>query len=489
MSSKDETHNSPSLLERESTGGDIASGGLSFQEAIVLSYLPMWLAKNSFASFSYEMMGDSEAKFFTPECEVIELYEMKEQTVTPNLFWNEIDRFRRLDEGCPDTYRHFYFMCTGLSTKLRPLENMLQRIRGANPLENEPFYPRQAAVPVNSERAFVEKVINLKKDKETAQFILNRVTIKSELGGYTDRAKALFLDNFRKHFPEYDELSGRELDQVYGRVIELVRANRAKTITRRQLVHAIRKVEHPERLPPLQPVELHTSHNPNIPYHGKGILMEWNDFFAGDKRIYPEPKRWNGELLQGLERTLDWILTNHLCHHILLSGHRCLSANLAVGAVFSAVSGTVVIIDQRGTMWATDAHAGPETPGYNMERTFSEGTGTHLVVSVGIMRRIGDQVNAALSVQGLDDAPHLRLHGEEAIISADHANRVVGIIKRFLAETIQTTHSKDVDLFYAGPATLAVFLGHRLNAVTPIHCYEWVGEGRYVPTCTLFRSG
>jgi SMODS-associated and fused to various effectors sensor domain len=35
----------------------------------------------------------------------------------------------------------------------------------------------------------------------------------------------------------------------------------------------------------------------------------------------------------------------------------------------------------------------------------------------------------------------------------------------------------------AGPAFLALLLGHRINATAPIQSYEWVGSGKYVPTC------
>jgi CBASS immunity sensor of nucleotide second messenger signals len=42
------------------------------------------------------------------------------------------------------------------------------------------------------------------------------------------------------------------------------------------------------------------------------------------------------------------------------------------------------------------------------------------------------------------------------------------------------------DLFFAGPAFLALFLGHRLNATARVQCYERVESGDYVPACLLF---
>ncbi|MBI4640000.1 MAG: SAVED domain-containing protein [Candidatus Tectomicrobia bacterium] len=52
--------------------------------------------------------------------------------------------------------------------------------------------------------------------------------------------------------------------------------------------------------------------------------------------------------------------------------------------------------------------------------------------------------------------------------------------------TLSSTGSKQIDLFFAGPASLALFLGHRLNATAPIQCYEHVSTGHYIATCRLF---
>ena len=49
------------------------------------------------------------------------------------------------------------------------------------------------------------------------------------------------------------------------------------------------------------------------------------------------------------------------------------------------------------------------------------------------------------------------------------------------------TSAKSVDLFLAGPAPLALVLGHRMNAVAPARCYEWVQAGQYTSSCELGR--
>ena len=56
----------PSLLEAESRGGDVNERGKMFESAVILSYIPRWMAMEGFTSMLREGMGDVEAKFFVP---------------------------------------------------------------------------------------------------------------------------------------------------------------------------------------------------------------------------------------------------------------------------------------------------------------------------------------------------------------------------------------------------------------------------------------
>ncbi len=120
----------PSLLEPESCGGDIAESGFSFQENIMLSRIPMWLAQEGFTAMIWEAMGDTEAKFFVPgRGFVIELVEAKNHQLTPSEFWNEVKRFQELDTGSPGTYRWFTLVSVGLSKELHSSERSTSSTR------------------------------------------------------------------------------------------------------------------------------------------------------------------------------------------------------------------------------------------------------------------------------------------------------------------------------------------------------------------------
>ncbi len=112
-------------------------------------------------------------------------------------------------------------------------------------------------------------------------------------------------------------------------------------------------------------------------------------------------------------------------------------------------------------------------------------TGDRLVVSISIVRDITSEVEHDLEQHGLVEMPSLHIKGENPIVSAQQANLVVREVKELLSAALSCTGARQVDLFFAGPAFLALFLGHRLNATAAVQCYEHAATGRYVPTCQL----
>src|SRR5690348_14334326 len=91
---------SPSLLEPQSVGGDVAESGFSFQASYTLICMCRWLSHEGFTSMVREAMGDVEASFFVPgRGYERELVEVKNYRLTRLIFWNELHRFQQLDGG------------------------------------------------------------------------------------------------------------------------------------------------------------------------------------------------------------------------------------------------------------------------------------------------------------------------------------------------------------------------------------------------------
>ena len=99
-----------------------------------------------------------------------------------------------------------------------------------------------------------------------------------------------------------------------------------------------------------------------------------------------------------------------------------------------------------------------------------------------------NDVQANLEKFGLPNAPLLDIQAEEPIISPEQANIAVRNIKSLIVQNLLSTGGRIIHLFYAGPAHVALFLGHRLDATAPVICYGWTGANQYSQTCQLLSE-
>lgn len=477
----------PSLLEAESRGGDINERGKMFEAAVTLSYIPKWTAMEGFTSMLREGMGDIEAKIFVPGRGFVkEFVEVKDHSVPPAAFWKEIDRFQEMDAGSPGEYQWFTFASAGLSESLHPLVNSLRRVRGPYG-----FYGGTSTIMDNSYRDYAQTVIKIGRTEKDAAFLYTKVMLQDDLSAHHSYGKASFLAELQHYHPFYRTLSGYVHDDIYAHVSAFVQSRRTQTITRSELEESLLEKVPPHLRPPMQPVQIHTIAQETDPdAEPTKLSFAWIPFFGGQTREFPPADVWNGRLLGELQTSKVWILEHRKVRHIALSGNRRLSASLAIGFVFSAVSGFSVAMMYRGSVWATDAHPNSTTPAYPLipSGSFEDVRGDRLVVSIGIMRDIAQEVESDLGRHGLAGMPLQHFKGEEPIVSPEQANLLVRNIKDLLSKALYCTGARQIDLFFAGPAFLALFLGHRLNATAPVQCYEHVETGRFVATCQLCPS-
>lgn len=470
-----------SLLDRQASGGDVANSGFTFQENAVLARIPMWLSRDGFAAMIREAIGDTEAKFFTTNRgDQVELVEAKNHRVTPAEFWREIDRFQELDQSFPGAYGWFTLVSAGLSDELQPLANGLRRIRGAYA-----FYGHDTQVHAESFAAFVEVVRRLGSSDADARFIFNRVLVDAQQAEAQDHGEGLFVEAIGRWLPEYQDLPLPVLRRARLALGDLLRSRTCGTITRSEIESQLHQALPAGDVPRPYPVSLYTSIVEDDPYSGPALVFDWARFFGGAARSYPPSPEWERHVFGPLRATRDWIARNRETRRIHLQGDRRLSTTFCIGSVFSAVAGFNLEMDYRGEIWRTDSYPGTTMPGYALERHFTLRDSSRVVVSIGIAKRIAAQVEAELSRHGLKDASVLHLHGSEPIVSPAHANVAVQAMKAQITFALQSTGGSEIHLFYAGPAHLALFLGHRLNATARVQCYEWVSPSAYVPTCSV----
>jgi len=485
MGEQNDTGSRPSLLERQSRGGDVGEGGINFQAEVVLSFIPKWLRMEGFTSMLREGMVDAEAMFFAPgRGYKKEAVEVKDHSVIPSKFWAEFDRFKELEAASPGEYQWFTFASAGLSQDLRPLANGLRRIR-----DPYAFY-EGSPIMGDSYDEYVRLVKDAGRPEQDADFLFRRVLIDGDLSTARDHGLVLFQHSLQEHLPGYRDLSGSVLRDVYADLATFVKSRRNQPIFRSEMERVLRNRIPDRGLPPAGPVRIHTAINQiETEADRTALRFEWAQFFEAGPEGYPPPEEWDGRLMGELRETKDWILKHRQTRRIVLTGNHRLSASLAIGSVFSAVAGFAVEMTHReGALWATDAHAGGDTPAYPLtpDELPRLTKADRLAVSVSIIHDIAAEVEGSLKRSGLGDVPTLHVRGEQPISSPQQANLAVRGIKRLISGALSMTGARQVDLFFAGPAFLALFLGHRLNATAPVRCYERVGPGRYVPTCLLF---
>ncbi|ETT74125.1 hypothetical protein C173_10006 [Paenibacillus sp. FSL R7-277] len=472
----------PSLLEPQSQGGDTAESGFDFQTNMILCKIPLWLSMEGFDSLIREATADFEAKIFSPSEGIYrEAVEAKNHHMAPSEFWAEIDRFMELHEGIPGTYKHFTICCNGISDEIKPLIIGLRRVR-----DPQSFYDADSALMINSFDDYLRRVERLGKDRKVANFLYENVLIEPlwNLNSDESTSKGILTGQLNTHMPQYQDLTGREISEIYKALLDLLKANKARPITRRQIEETIQNATG-GKIQSLKDSVVISTEIEELSKREKYLQFKWADFFGGANRSYPTPDKWNDTVMSQLRETAGWIRENRGSRCILLKGNRRLSTSVAIGSVFSAVAGFNVVMDYRGELWSTQDHPDFQTPDYSFERNYEAGTGDNLVLTVGIMKdNLASEVAQFKKLQGVSP-PRLHLCSSHPITSAKQANLAVNEIKKEIVAAVLESKSKQIDFFYAGPAHLALFFGHRINSLPPIQCYEWVGANSYVATCLI----
>lgn len=471
-----EKRSPPSLLDPEARGGDTAEGGFAFQENMLVARVPAWLSREGFSEMVREALGDAEAKFFVPGAgEVREFVEYKDHQVAPAEFWQEIGRFQELDEGAPGAYQRFVLACPGVSRDVQPVVEALRRVR-----DPDSFYDGAEGVRASSFDAFVGALERAGHSREEAEFLFSKVYPETDAPEAEGLAREVFGVALKEQFPGTRRLSGDDVDRAFERLRSLVKARKNQPISRSELDSALWDGLPNAIRPDRRPVRVVTATDPVDPLAAPELVFGWQEFFGGSERTYPPPEAWR--LMRAeLDATKDWIVAAGRPRRIALGGSRRLSGSLCIGSAFPAVSGFALEMDYRGDIWKTDEYGGPAYP-WEVE-SVGAGQRGEIAVAVGILKNIRGDVLQFLEKQGRGAELRLVLTGPEAITGAAAANAAVGAAKEAVSRELSASGARVLHLFVAVPAPFGLFLGHRLNAVGEIQCYEWVGEAAYVPTC------
>lgn len=469
----------PTLLDAEARGGDIAEGGFSFQEAVIMASIPSWLAQDGFTMAIREAMADTEIAYFLPGRGLVrDAIEAKDYSLTPVPFWEEIGRFQQLDQGSAGTFQWFTLASTGVSDGLSPLINGLRRVR--DPYE---FYGPASGVAEASFAEYVAKVEALGRTREDAHFLFERTLIANDWTPGGANAEAIFRQRLEEHFPEFAGYPASASKTAFQNLLALMKARKAKPIHRHEIEAILAAVRPADQAAPVRMLRVHTAKDGAARPAG-AVKFDWSEFFGGETRSYPPVAAWE-RVTRELAATARWIQETGRPRFIRLSGDRRLSVAVALGAHFSAVAGFSVEMEHRGELWGTHRHATAATKRPTVAESFTPGAGTGLVVSIGVIRPVSADVDGYVQTGELAGSPSLHLHISEAVSSTEEANALAAQLKELVAAKAAALGATSLHMFYGGPSHLALFLGHRWNTARPTQLYEWCRPGVYCPTVRI----
>jgi hypothetical protein len=217
--------------------------------------------------------------------------------------------------------------------------------------------------------------------------------------------------------------------------------------------------------------------------------LDWRDAFAGsdhEKGHLPmDPADWNSRLLPDLQAKAEQIERETQARLLRVRGLARLSAWFAVGYTFRETAGWTLETDQYGKRWRTDALPSDDEP--IIETEDLPGEARTVALAIGLSgdpaAHVRHHLEAGGNPAGKLVVVRLSREGRDAVRGAGDLARLAGVVKANLQRLVP--RAKRVLVFYRGPSSGAVFLGHALNATAgEIQLFE-EKDGEYFESFTL----
>jgi hypothetical protein len=246
MTKKDDPKGA-SLLDKQATGGDVAEGGFSFQDGLIVARVPSWLADDGFTQMIREALGDVEASFFEPGFGLRrEFVEYKNHNLPPGEFWPEVQRFHEMDTRAPGAYRRFVLACKSVSADVQPMVNALRRVRdafpffdGVPPIQDQSFQDFEMAV----EKALGKwsKQPGSWTPQAIAKFLFRAVEFEVDVPDAEKLTREMYRVALEDACPATKDASGALMEASQRAVVELVKSRKNKPILRQELEERVWK--------------------------------------------------------------------------------------------------------------------------------------------------------------------------------------------------------------------------------------------------------
>ena len=469
-------HSRPALTDAKGMGGIIAQDGFDYQIWDTLVRLPAWLRTPAFEGLTAEGLEDLEARFFAPHAprgHILDRFQAKSALLTRGQVVEVFRSFAAFDDAHPGVARAHVLVTPALPKELQWLARDTHRVRRARPFY-APFVDVVAASDEKLQRDIVTE-FGLDLGGKVAR------SFEVALRTFPDRstAESMFAAELAAAFPDIDP-SARKVALAFRTLADHIASHRGRMVDRGSLIGRLTEtLGTPVVSDGTLPVHIRSDRNGP----GEDAIEIDASPFSLTEGPPPSTEEWQDLLVAPLDRTARWA-NRQGRHRLRITGSYRISTGLTLGWSFRAANGFELDIQTRTGDWATDERPGPGDPGPAWEivapERLREG---RLVVSVGVLRDPAHDVRETLSLAS--ETSMLSAYLAQPITSGRDAQAAAQTIKNAVVAAVARLRPEGIDLFFAGPAALAVALGHRWNAMPPTHLHEFrMGEG-YLPTVML----
>lgn len=474
---------SQSLSSKQSFSGIHGGKGYTTQVAVLLHKLPGLLEDIEFKSCMVEGAEDFDLRFERAGQPRFRLFQIKDTRITSSNFQEIVIRFHEKHLHDPKLYERFAVVAHSFSDEIERVRLRLERHRNHH-------YP-DTSVGAATEADIRQELQMLFPNAALCDWALAHLDIELATGltGWPHQLDDL-AHTFASKCLDCRQFAAQVVvpfRHAYFNLLAFLDGCKGQTVTREALLERIHGLcrdfgtGQPER-----PLVLHLHHRGQLDERARSQadrVFEWQEWYDYSTGRFPEPAQAS-ILLTSLEDYEHTICRVWRPKTVRLEGGCSLSAAVALGHVWRATKGYVLEGEQRGELWSTSGEASTEILlRLNHERQGSVET-PDAVLGLGVGRSVQTSVETALEQQGLGWPTVCIFETAAEELTAAQARKVAQEIVRQMRD-LSTRHAR-VHLFFSGPMMLALFIGHRLNALGNIVLYEWsAAQGQYQPTFCL----
>lgn len=466
----------PVLTDATGMGGVNAQDGFDYQIWDGLARLPGWMRLQSFEGLMFEGLEDLEARFFAPHAphgHFLDRWQAKSGELSRADVIDVFESFSRFHKRHPNVARVQTLVTPTLPSTLRWIGRDPVRVRNARP-----FYDPFPLVMVDSD-AKVRSDLIKELGQDLGKFAANSVDVSSRITPDRSTAVSLFGSEMSKAFPEV-QVPQKRIADAFSSLSDLASSSRGKMISRQELVTTIEQALGTSLGLPAE-LHLHIRSDRTSPCT-TAIEIDGSPFSGGGG--VPPSREWKERLQQPLTATANWAHSAGY-RRVQLSGQFRLSPAIAIGWAFRSATGFELLIPTKSGVWETDSHPTPGSSATPCTITDTSGLCSgRLIVAIGVMRDPTPAVRQLLNLASNDCI--LTIDVPQAVSDPVMAQQLVQSVKSSVLAATTRLGAQAIDLFFVGPAALAVAIGHRWNAMPPTQVFEYdPASHQYSPSVLL----